>query len=87
MRLVGIRDLRLRASEILRRVAEGETFEITDRGRPIAVLVKTAPRSLAQLEREGALRPGEGDLLEAEPVRLPRGAKRPSEVVAEQRSE
>lgn len=87
MRIVGIRDLRLRASEILRRVAEGETFEITDRGRPIAVLVKTSPKSLAQLEREGALRPAEGDLLDVEPMRLPRGAKKPSEVVTEQRSE
>jgi prevent-host-death family protein len=35
---VGIRELRQRASELLRRVEQGETFEITDRGRPVAVL-------------------------------------------------
>jgi prevent-host-death family protein len=35
---VGIRELRQRASELLRRVEAGETIEITDRGRPVAVL-------------------------------------------------
>jgi prevent-host-death family protein len=34
----GIRELRQRASELLRRVEAGETIEITDRGRPVAVL-------------------------------------------------
>jgi prevent-host-death family protein len=30
--------LRQRASELLRRVAAGETIEVTDRGRPVALL-------------------------------------------------
>jgi prevent-host-death family protein len=34
----GTRELRQRASELLRRVEAGETIEITDRGRPVAVL-------------------------------------------------
>jgi prevent-host-death family protein len=38
MASVGVRDLRQRASELLRRVAAGETIEITDRGRPVAIL-------------------------------------------------
>ena len=38
MTFVGIRELRQRASDILRRVEAGETFEVTDRGRPIARL-------------------------------------------------
>ncbi|MGI8848380.1 MAG: type II toxin-antitoxin system Phd/YefM family antitoxin [Candidatus Dormibacteria bacterium] len=38
MGTVGIRELRQRASELLRRVQGGEAIEITDRGRPIAVL-------------------------------------------------
>lgn len=38
MTAVGIRELRQRASELLRRVERGETFEITDRGRPVALL-------------------------------------------------
>ena len=38
MASVGIRELRQRASELLRRVQAGETIEVTDRGRPMAVL-------------------------------------------------
>ena len=38
MSSVGVRELRQRASELLRRVEAGETIEITDRGRPVAVL-------------------------------------------------
>lgn len=38
MATAGVRELRQRASDLLRRVATGETIEITDRGRPVAVL-------------------------------------------------
>lgn len=35
---VGVRELRQRASELLRRVEAGERIQINDRGRPVAVL-------------------------------------------------
>ena len=38
MTRVGVRELRQRASELLRLVERGETIEITDRGRPVALL-------------------------------------------------
>lgn len=38
MSSVGVRELRQRASELLRRVEAGETIEITHRGRPVALL-------------------------------------------------
>jgi len=38
METVGVRELRQRASALLRRVEAGEVFEVTDRGRPVAVL-------------------------------------------------
>ncbi len=38
MTSVGVRALRQRASELLRLVEGGETVEITDRGRPVALL-------------------------------------------------
>jgi len=38
MTSVRIRELRQRASELLRRVEGGETIEISDSGRPVAVL-------------------------------------------------
>jgi prevent-host-death family protein len=39
MRQVGVRELRQQASRLLKRVAAGESFEVTDRGRPVALLV------------------------------------------------
>jgi prevent-host-death family protein len=38
MASIGVRELRQRASELLRRVEQGEAIEVTDRGRPVAVL-------------------------------------------------
>lgn len=39
MEQVGIRALQQHASAVLRRVAAGEQLEVTDRGRPLALLV------------------------------------------------
>jgi prevent-host-death family protein len=36
---IGVRELRQQASRYLERVRRGETFEVTDRGRPVARLV------------------------------------------------
>jgi prevent-host-death family protein len=36
---IGVRELRQHASRYLARVAGGETIEVTDRGRPVALLV------------------------------------------------
>lgn len=87
MERVGVRELRRQASAILRRVAAGETVEVTDRGRSVAVMVRTMPSGLARLEREGLLRHAEGDLLDLATVRLPVGAAAPSELVAQGRAE
>ena len=38
MTSIGVRELRQRASELLRRVEAGETIQVTDRGRPVALL-------------------------------------------------
>ena len=84
---VGVRLLRRQASAILRRVAAGETVEVTDRGRSVAVMVRTMPSGLARLEREGLLRRAEGELLDLATVRLPPGVAEPSRIVAEGRAE
>src|SRR5262249_6118578 len=39
---IGVRELRQHASQYLRRVAAGESFTVTDRGRPVAQLVPPA---------------------------------------------
>jgi prevent-host-death family protein len=87
MERVGVRELRRQASAILRRVAAGETVEVTDRGRPVAVLLKSMPSGLDRLEREGLLRRAQDDLLEIRPVTLPDGATAPSAVVSDGRAE
>jgi prevent-host-death family protein len=87
MERVGVRELRRQASAILRRVTAGETVEVTDRGRPVAIMVQAMPRGLARLEREGLLRRAEGDLLELTPVPLPPGSIEPSRLVVEGRTE
>ena len=87
MERIGIRELRQQASAILRRVSAGETFEITDRGRPVALLVGVAPAGFDGLKAQGLVRLADGDLLDIEPVPLPRGARLPSELVSEGRTE
>ncbi len=87
MERVGVRELRRSASAILRRVAAGETVEVTDRGRPVAVLLKSMPSGLARLEREGLLRRAEMDLLDLHRVRVPTGATPPSRVVSDGRAD
>ena len=87
MERVGVRELRRQASAILRRVAAGEIVEVTDRGRPVAVLVRSMPSGLARLEREGLLRRAEADLLELVPVGRRPDATPPSRLVAEGRAD
>ena len=41
MERIGVRELRQHASRYLARVATGESIEVTDRGRPVAMLVPT----------------------------------------------
>jgi prevent-host-death family protein len=55
---VGIRVLRQRASELLRLVEQGETVEITDRGRPVALLTPLPEGSpLDRLRATGEIEP------------------------------
>jgi prevent-host-death family protein len=54
---VGIRDLKAHLSDYLRRAAEGETLQVTDRGRPIALITPVAPADpLARAVEEGWVR-------------------------------
>ena len=72
---VGIRALRQNLSVYLRRLDHGERFEITDRGRPVALLVPLAggQSPLARLVTQGRARMPARDLLD-----LPAPAGEPS---------
>jgi prevent-host-death family protein len=79
-----VRELRQTASELLRRVAQGETFEITDRGRPVAVLSPVPEgRPLERLRATGLVEPATEDIDDLpEPLPLPPGAEAPSNALA-----
>jgi prevent-host-death family protein len=83
MASVGVRELRQRASELLRRVEEGESIQITDRGRPVAVLAPLPDDPLERLRASGDLQSREADLSDLpEPLPLVKGAEPPSWVLA-----
>ena len=84
MASVGIRELRQRASEVLRRVEAGETVEVTDRGRPVALLTPVPQADgLGRLRADGDATPPQAsfDTL-PEPLALPMRAEPPSTTLA-----
>jgi prevent-host-death family protein len=84
MASVGVRELRQRASELLRRVEQGETIEVTDRGRPVALLSPPPDGSrLDRLRALGEVDSASGDLDDLpRPLVLPSGIERPSAALA-----
>jgi prevent-host-death family protein len=84
MSSVGVRELRQRASELLRRVTNGETIEITDRGRPVALLAPLPQGSpIERLRASGELKPATGDLDDLpEPLALAEDVELPSVALA-----
>ena len=84
MTSVGVRELRQRASELLRRVEAGETIEVTDRGRPVALLTPVPDAGpLERLRAAGEVSAAGGDLAELpEPLPLAQGQEPPSAILA-----
>jgi prevent-host-death family protein len=66
METIGVRELRQHASRYLARVAKGETIEVTDRGRPVAMLVPTHQDRWQDMVAAGHIiaADGEGHLLD-----------------------
>lgn len=79
MNRVGVRELRQRASELLRLVQGGETIEITDRGRPVALLGPIPAGALMRIRQSGESAPPSEDLDSLpEPIDLEDGQEPPS---------
>ena len=80
---VGVRELRQRASELLRRVEAGETIEVTDRGRPVALLTPVPEAGpLKRLRVAGEVSAPAGDPGELPPpLPLAPGQEPPSDVL------
>ncbi|HLA93526.1 MAG TPA: type II toxin-antitoxin system prevent-host-death family antitoxin [Actinomycetota bacterium] len=87
-RRVGVRELRQNLSKYLRRVERGERLEVTEHGRPVAVLAPLGEPEgpLARLMAAGRVTPPRTDLLELLP---PRGktSSRTSEALLNERTE
>lgn len=83
MNSVGVRELRQRASELLRRVEAGETIEVTDRGRPVALLSPLPDRGqIERLKAAGELIPGQRGMDDLpDPLPLAPGQAPPSSVL------
>jgi prevent-host-death family protein len=86
MERIGIRELRQNASAYLRRVEAGECFEITDHGRPVALLQPY--RKMSTIERmiaEGRIIPAKRPWTPPEPLPMQPGEKPVSELLQEMR--
>jgi prevent-host-death family protein len=86
MERIGVRELRQHASRYLDRVKSGETVEVTERGRLVALLVPPEPARAARerLIAEGRLIPATGVL---QPPRRIRAASTTEEVLDDLRGD
>jgi prevent-host-death family protein len=86
-RRVGVRALRQSLSVFLRRVESGDSFEVTDRGRPVAMLtpLRAGATALERLVASGRATLPEGDVLDLGAP--PRTSRRLSQALLEQRAE
>jgi prevent-host-death family protein len=86
---VGVRELRQRASELLRLVAAGETVEVTDRGRPVALLSPIPDAGpLERLRAAGEVSAADRDLADLPaPLPLAPGQEPPSVVLERLRAD
>ncbi|HEV8310039.1 MAG TPA: prevent-host-death family protein [Methylomirabilota bacterium] len=86
---VGVRELRQSLSVYLRRVAQGEIFQVTDRGHAVAILAPL-PAGASPLERlvaAGRATAPRGDLRELGAPRGGRASRRTSRALREVRAE
>ena len=86
---IGVRELQQHASRWLREVQAGTSFEVTDRGQPVAMLVPIPQkRGFEALRARGLVTEATGNLLDLPPAPpAPPGARPLSEIVIEMRGE
>ena len=89
MAAVAVHELREDLGRYLDRVAHGETLEVLDQGRPVALLspVPAQETALARLRREGKVTPARLDLLSLGPPLQVAAPVSASQALAELRAE
>lgn len=86
---VPVRELRNFTARVLARVKDGESLEITERGRAVARLIPIEADRWEQLRAMGLIEPAEesGDPLDIEPVDPWPGVPLPSEILEQMRAD
>jgi prevent-host-death family protein len=89
MRSIGVGKLRQDASQYLRLVQAGETIEVTDRGRPIALIVPIPESNYERMIREGRIIPAKnpGGLRNLKPLPPTPGVPLPSVLLEQDRAD
>lgn len=87
--VIGVRELRQNASAALRRVKQGETLEVTSRGRPVALLTPLPEQATLRdrLIAEGKLIPAKRSLEDLGPPLPARGTMPVSQALDEVRED
>jgi prevent-host-death family protein len=81
MGTVGVRALKQNASAVVAQAAAGELITITDRGRPVAMLVPIPADTLQALQSAGRARPARRRLGELGPALPPTAELEPLSTV------
>lgn len=80
---VGVRDLKQNASRVLARVKAGETFEVTEHGRPVARLTPLeGDDDYDRLVEAGEVLSGTQDVLATKPVSVAPGVRLSDDLAA-----
>lgn len=81
--LLGVRELKQNASRLLERVKAGERLEVTERGRPIALLTPLEDEDeYGRLVEAGEILPDTQDLLVGAALRVGDGARLSDDLAA-----
>lgn len=80
---VGVRDLKQNASRLLARVKAGETLEVTEYGRPVALLTPVGlDDDYERLVEAGEILTGTQDVLATRPVPVAPGVRLSDDLAA-----
>jgi prevent-host-death family protein len=86
MTIVGVRELKQNASAVVREAVEGGPVVISDRGRPVAQLVRLPESRYQRLVDAGLLRPARRSVAEL-PAPEALDGPSPAELLAEMRDD
>jgi len=88
MERIGIRELRENLHRYLERAAQGDAFDVTDRGRPLARLGPLPDRGgrLARLVADGRVTPARRRVEDIPPARMAPAGRSATEALLAERS-